>query len=209
MKTRKQHKLAFESLALLKKNEPFSFSTIIDDDHLELLLLTFLQYGFKKTSMDDLAKAVGISRQALYKKYGNKELIFEAMVHGNLSNTLLVIKDILDSDSDIEEKLYSCFELIAGRFIDQMRATPNKAEVAGMLNSEMGEVTKLYEPILISMIEEAVLNEFDKNLEQTSNFVFTLMCAARGLVHGAQDTDDFSTGIKRVLALLIENYRNI
>ncbi len=28
----------------------------------------FLRYGFKKTSMDDLARSVGLSRQALYRR---------------------------------------------------------------------------------------------------------------------------------------------
>lgn len=40
----------------------------------------FQRYGFRKTSMDDLARAAGISRQGLYLHFPNKEALFKAMV---------------------------------------------------------------------------------------------------------------------------------
>ena len=42
----------------------------------------FLRYGFKKTSMDDLARAAGLSRQGLYLHFATKEALFkEAVLH--------------------------------------------------------------------------------------------------------------------------------
>ncbi len=38
----------------------------------------FSQYGFRKTSMEDIAKATGISRASLYTRFDNKEDIFRA-----------------------------------------------------------------------------------------------------------------------------------
>ena len=40
---------------------------------LETAMRVFLRYGFKKTSMDDLARAAGLSRQGLYLHYRTKE----------------------------------------------------------------------------------------------------------------------------------------
>ena len=40
----------------------------------------FLRYGFKKTSMDDLARAAGLSRQGLYLHFATKEALFKQMV---------------------------------------------------------------------------------------------------------------------------------
>src|SRR4030088_3155816 len=42
----------------------------------------FLRYGFKKTSMDDVARAAGVSRQGLYLYFDTKDLLFrEALQH--------------------------------------------------------------------------------------------------------------------------------
>ena len=42
----------------------------------------FLRYGFKKTSMDDVARAAAVSRQGLYLYFDTKELLFrEALQH--------------------------------------------------------------------------------------------------------------------------------
>jgi AcrR family transcriptional regulator len=42
----------------------------------------FLRFGFKKTSMEAVAAAAGISRQALYLHFPNKESMFSAVVDG-------------------------------------------------------------------------------------------------------------------------------
>ena len=42
----------------------------------------FLRYGFKKTSMDDVARAAGVSRQGLYLYFDTKDLLFrESLQH--------------------------------------------------------------------------------------------------------------------------------
>src|SRR5204862_6542491 len=46
---------------------------------LDAALSCFLQYGFAKTSIDDIAKRANLSRPLLYLKYKNKEDIFGAV----------------------------------------------------------------------------------------------------------------------------------
>ena len=40
----------------------------------------FLRFGYRKTSMDDVARAVGVSRQGLYLWFPNKQALFTATV---------------------------------------------------------------------------------------------------------------------------------
>jgi AcrR family transcriptional regulator len=48
-------------------------------------LEVFGSYGYKKTSMQDIADALGISRPALYQYYKNKEAVFLALVEYTLN----------------------------------------------------------------------------------------------------------------------------
>ncbi len=49
----------------------------------------FLRYGFKKTSMDDVARAAGVSRQGLYLYFDTKDLLFREALQHQLPNSAL------------------------------------------------------------------------------------------------------------------------
>ena len=55
---------------------------------LESALTVFITYGFKKTSMDDIAKQAGVSRPALYQLFKNKTDIFRALSHDLMENSV-------------------------------------------------------------------------------------------------------------------------
>ena len=53
---------------------------------LEAAWMAFSTYGFRKTSMDDIAKGAGMSRPALYLHFKNKDAIFRALVTAYYGN---------------------------------------------------------------------------------------------------------------------------
>lgn len=78
----------------------------------------FLRYGFKKTTMEDIARTVGISRQALYLYFPTKEAVFKAVV----SRTLEAIRveasaALAHEDRDIEDRVLGAFEALHGKAV--------------------------------------------------------------------------------------------
>ena len=73
----------------------------------------FLRYGFKKTSMDDVARAAGVSRQGLYLYFDTKDLLFtEALQHlvsHLISNAHAVAEDRALS---LRDRLLGAFEAV-------------------------------------------------------------------------------------------------
>lgn len=55
----------------------------------------FSNYGFKHTSMEDIAKVVGISRPALYQSFENKSDIFRALIVRQIEEAELELQHIL------------------------------------------------------------------------------------------------------------------
>lgn len=47
---------------------------------LDAAIQVFLRHGFRKTSMDEVARAAGLSRQALYLRFAGKRELFQATV---------------------------------------------------------------------------------------------------------------------------------
>lgn len=68
---------------------------------LDAALPVFVRYGFKKTSMADIAQAAGISRASLYLSFSNKEELFRAgsaRAHENAMNEVI---SVLNADEDV------------------------------------------------------------------------------------------------------------
>jgi AcrR family transcriptional regulator len=77
---------------------------------LDAAVETFLRFGFKKTSMDDVARAAGVSRQALYLHFANKEALFEDGVRHVLRQAQhMAIAALDDDEADVEDRLVSAF----------------------------------------------------------------------------------------------------
>jgi AcrR family transcriptional regulator len=71
----------------------------------------FLRYGFKKTSMDDLARAAGLSRQGLYLSFPTKEALFREVLTHKLTTAREATRAALArSELEVEERLFGAFE---------------------------------------------------------------------------------------------------
>jgi AcrR family transcriptional regulator len=70
----------------------------------------FLRYGYKKTSMDDLARAAGLSRQGLYLHFAAKDALFQEAVLSLIQQSCLKMRAALDrEDLPVEERLLGAF----------------------------------------------------------------------------------------------------
>ena len=70
----------------------------------------FLRYGYKKTSMDDLARAAGLSRQGLYLHFATKDALFKDAVTRLIRQGLAAARAALDrADLGVEERLLGAF----------------------------------------------------------------------------------------------------
>src|SRR5271170_2107455 len=85
---------------------------------LEASIGVFARFGYRKTSMSDIAHAAGFSRQGLYFYYANKEELFRATVHHSFVSRLDSVSAILEDESLlIETKLVRALDEWEGRYV--------------------------------------------------------------------------------------------
>ncbi len=77
---------------------------------LEVASRLFKTFGYKKTTLDDVAKEVGLGKTALYHYFQSKEDIFRAVIGGNMSESIEMGKTALYSSDDIRTCLSSYVE---------------------------------------------------------------------------------------------------
>src|SRR6267154_1405255 len=90
---------------------------------LEAAVGVFARYGFRKTSMDEVARAAGVSRQGLYLLFADKEELFRKALTYKLARQLSAAVIALSSTGDpLEARLIAACDEWAGQFIGTMGA---------------------------------------------------------------------------------------
>ena len=75
----------------------------------------FLRYGFKKTSMDDVARAAGVSRQGLYLYFDTKDLLFREALQYLVSHMISTARSVAEDESlSLRDRLLGVFEAVHG-----------------------------------------------------------------------------------------------
>ncbi|UTW45293.1 TetR/AcrR family transcriptional regulator [bacterium SCSIO 12696] len=146
------------------------------------ILTTFAQYGFQKTSMEDIARSAGLSRQSIYKKFGSKEQCYKRVINVYLAAMYREIFTVLSNGhQDPLSTLLKVFDISTGEAIDIVSHSHGTAVMDNVLN----ETWKSEEDWPLRY--RARLAEFLEYHCYASNanadgIAFTLICAAKGLL---------------------------
>ena len=118
--------------------------TSIDSDRrgrlLDTALAVFARYGFRKTSMEEVARAADISRQGLYLHFGDKEALFRAAIARMLETGLAAVDAALARDAPIGQRLYAAMKAWYGRSVGTPAA--NAEEIFARSVALLGDATE-------------------------------------------------------------------
>ena len=102
-----------------------SISSPSDNAREERLLAAALQvfgrYGFRKASMDEIARSADISRQGLYLRFASKDALFRAAVRHELDTALGEVSRCLDEEGvGLERRVVAALDAWLGRYVGSM-----------------------------------------------------------------------------------------
>lgn len=98
---------------------------------LEGAMRVFLNYGFSRTTMDDIARAADMSRPALYLLFRNKTDIFRAIASSMLARSTETTRAELEGDRPFAERMMAAIDK---SFIAMMRLVSGSAHGAELLD---------------------------------------------------------------------------
>lgn len=103
---------------------------IIKDEILKEAQKLFQQFGVKKTTMEDIAKAMGKGKSTLYYYYCSKEEIFDAVILREMDEVFNRVKLAVEKAGSAEEKL-KAFTLT------KIKAVQKRVNLCKMVSGEM------------------------------------------------------------------------
>jgi AcrR family transcriptional regulator len=115
-----------------------------------------LRYGYQRMTMDDVAKACGMSRPALYLQFKNKGEIYKAIVSDMMGRALDDAQRALDGPGDISVRLFAAIKSGILDPVDFLQATAHGAELLDMKHELAGEVIADWRAKKAAMIAAAL-----------------------------------------------------
>jgi AcrR family transcriptional regulator len=159
----------------------------------------FARYGFRKASMDEVARAADVSRQGLYLQFANKEELFRKAVEHSLNNQLNAAVAALSRQQDsLEARLIAACDAWSGRFVGSLGA--DAADLMCASTSLAGATLTHYETefelALTRAIADSPLAGFCANADLCpGGLARALHATARGLKQISGSRDDFVKGM--------------
>lgn len=126
---------------------------------LEAATSVFLRYGLRKTSMDDLARAAGLSRQALYLHFATKEELFREAVLKLLGSLRETWRAALNDDGrPADERILAAFDAAHAHLVGSESAT-HMSELLAAATEHVGSAVAELDADLIADVAKLLKAE--------------------------------------------------
>ena len=172
-----------------------------DNPQLRNILKVFAHYGFKKASMDDLARAAEVSRQTLYSRHKTKEGVLDWAVAGFFSDVQRdAITALQNPRASVERSLLDAFDRWSGDHVSLLQEAPHGSEVLDMGTESLArtgvDYQEGFDEALVAFLRDRDLCRTQK---QAADKAYLLMMASKGLLIKSADGEAFRIGMKRVI----------
>lgn len=176
---------------------------------LEAAIGVFLRYGYKKTSMEDLARAADLSRQGLYLHFPSKEELFGQAATFLAEQILAATRaSLARTDLPIEERLTGAFSALHAQSDGSQMSLEHMNEIVATAQQLVGPVLAAFDQTLLGELERAldssgVVARWGGAPGITARSLAQhLQAASHGLKHGAKTPADYQAGIRLAVQLV-------
>jgi AcrR family transcriptional regulator len=183
--------------------------TTAHDDRREALLHAavgvFFRYGLHKTSMDDVARAAGISRQGLYRHFASKDELFGETVRFVVAHAEEKAVAALDDDElPLPARLEAAFLAWSGLHFSHMSTSAHVAEILAAANAPLGrafeDARRRFGEAIARALRRAGVASTAKEARERA---LTLEAAATGLKHTAPDQSTFLRDVRVCIRVVV------
>jgi len=153
----------------------------------------FLQFGYAKTSLDDIAKRAGLSRPLLYRMFKNKEDIYGAVYDDLFDAQYPIAARALTGRGSRRDKLLRVCEAVIVEPWQVVMNGPMAREFYDACSRVAPEVLAKHERKLAELVREVLGNR---------DLTEVFLCAMEGLMMDVPT----STVLRKRLAVLVDRF---
>ncbi|GAA2331611.1 TetR/AcrR family transcriptional regulator [Streptomyces kunmingensis] len=179
--------------------------TVADPDRrtmvLDSAMATFTRFGYRKTSMEEVARAARISRPGLYFLFSSKETLFRAAATQALERDIEAVEQILaDTGRPLRRRLVEAFDQWAGRYVG-----PLSGDVSGVIEDNphlLGEIAATTRRRFEELVTDAIAVSASGR-DAATPVAQTMISASIGLKHQVTSREAYLERLKTAVCLLV------
>jgi AcrR family transcriptional regulator len=168
---------------------------------LNAALAVFARYGFKRASMEDIAREAGMSRPALYLVFANKGAIFSALAQVMAVHACEGATAAWPANAQFQDGLAaagSALYLDAWRLI---KGSPHGSELLNDNSAVVGEITANVEANIISLISTRLADA-----GQDVTLARVIAAGLHGIKDKARSEEELLEGLRAFSALIARGF---
>jgi AcrR family transcriptional regulator len=166
---------------------------------LDAAVSVYARYGFRKTSMEEVARAAGVSRQGLYLQFANKEELFRKAVEYVLNSQLkAAVAALSRRDDSLELRLIAACDAWSGRFIGSIGSDAADLMCAStsLAGATLTHYQTQFELAVTRAIADSPLSEYCSTAGLCpAELARVLHATARGLKQSSASREEFVKGM--------------
>lgn len=163
-------------------------------------LTSFARFGYRKTSMDEIARAAHISRPGLYFLFDSKEDLFRAAVAQALEEDVVEVELIMaQTERPLRDRLLQSFDRWAGRYIG-----PMAHDITAVIDDNpalLGDLTTSYPRRFAKCIASAIADA--DALSDVDALTQTLISVSIGIKHQVTEREEYRERLAAAVNLLL------
>jgi len=168
------------------------------------VLSVFAQYGPQKVSMNDIAKAAGLSRQSIYNQFGSKDAALEWAVATVLTDaTNAGVAILAQSQGEPRNTIVAAFQKWIGEHVHIWRGTPHGSEILEFAIEGAADAEIDYEGLFFAALKNFLLRTDVADVEsEADEITFTLSLVSKGLLLKTDRAEDYKAGLERAVRVI-------
>jgi AcrR family transcriptional regulator len=173
---------------------------------LDAALRLFGRYGYKRTSIEDIAAEADIAKGSVYLSFTSKEEIFRALCEDIVKKIEAEAQRARDSGAPLADRILAILAAKFGFYFETVRSSPHAAELidsknrlsAGVFEKSERRYQKILREVIDGAVKRGEIAPQRRNLAAAA-VVELLLAGAFGIEHSAPNV----TALQRRLAELV------
>ncbi|MGC5170064.1 TetR/AcrR family transcriptional regulator [Microbacterium sp. DT81.1] len=181
---------------------------------LEAATAEFVAFGYRRSSMESVARRAGLSRATLYLYWSSKEQLVRSLVEALHEEHLSAMREAIERrHGDTAQQLAAVLEARFARFVALTASSPNAAELYDVHDRVCGDIaaaanaraTALIEELVDALVSEGRVSLSRSGLGVTETVSVLTLCgeAAKGENRDATPTQ-FHDNLDRIVRMLVQ-----
>lgn len=159
--------------------------------------------GYQKTSMQNIAEAMGISRQSVYKRFGSKEKSYTWAIHTYMADSYQRMFEALSDDEvDPFRALLNAFDIFIGEGIDLVNYPCGMKVLDDVLVATHGSEDDWIVRFRSRMADFLIKHDFVPK-ERAAGIAKLIIAAGKGALIEKKSKEAFSSEMKEMIESVI------